>query len=86
MFYKNRHNYINNTINYQTIKYNYYTNITLTTYELTKNNKAFTYTLTDNGYPINYDSNLVDYSFKIGNLDLTNSVSIKDNKLTLLLK
>ena len=59
-------------------------NLTLTTYELAKNAKPFEFTLTDYGYPIEFNSKYIDYSFTIGGIDCKNSATIQGNKLIFL--
>ncbi len=55
--------------------------ISLNTYQLKRNDKAFEFSVTDKGYPINFNSNLIGYTLKIGGVDVTNNVVIKDNTL-----
>ncbi len=51
-------------------------------YELQRNDKAFEFIIDDNGYPINFNSNLIGYTLKMGGVDVTNNVTLQNNKLT----
>lgn len=55
--------------------------ITLTTFELRKNDKPFTFNVTERGTPLNFNSGLIGYSFKIDGVDLTNMVTVENNNL-----
>ncbi len=58
--------------------------ITLNSYELKRNDKAFEFVVTDKGHPINFKSNLIGYSLKIGGVDVTSYATVLDNKLTII--
>ena len=58
------------------------TEITLNTYQIDKNVKAFEFSVTDKGYPINFNSGLIGYTLKIGGVDVTSQATLLNNKLT----
>ncbi len=56
--------------------------LSLTEFELRYNDKPFEFTVTEKEFPINFNSNLIGYSFKIDGVDLTNQVTLQNNVLT----
>ena len=56
--------------------------IKLTTHQLKSNTGKFEYVLSSNGFPISFDSGVVEYKLTIGGVDVTSSSSLSGNVLS----